>query len=105
MNVLRYSIVVLLGTLALGGAASAQTRWVIVNGHRMSDAQVAYLEHRACTPVPNGRYWLDPQTGAWGYAGHPRVQGVVGDACVRQQRRKSLSERGLLYSPGEILRH
>ncbi|MDB5928290.1 MAG: hypothetical protein JWN13_7226, partial [Betaproteobacteria bacterium] len=51
------------------------------------------------------RYWLNLQTGAWGYAGHARVQGVLGDACVRQQRRKSLSERGLLYGPGELLRH
>ncbi|MGZ5095438.1 MAG: hypothetical protein ACXWCY_25180 [Burkholderiales bacterium] len=105
MNIVQCSIVMFVGWLALGGAASAQTRSVIVNGQRVSDAQVAYLEHRACTAIPNGRYWLNLQTGAWGYAGHARVQGVLGDACFRQQRRKSLSERGLLYSPGELLRH
>ena len=105
MNIVQCSTVMFVGWLALGGSASAQTRWVIVNGHRVSDAQVADLEQRACAPIPNGRYWLNLQTGAWGYAGHPRVQGVLGDGCVRQQRRKSLSERGLLYSPGELLRH
>ncbi|MGZ5224939.1 MAG: hypothetical protein ACXWCS_12285, partial [Burkholderiales bacterium] len=68
MNIVQCSIVMFVGWLALGGAASAQTRSVIVNGQRVSDAQVAYLEHRACTAIPNGRYWLNLQTGAWGYA-------------------------------------
>jgi hypothetical protein len=105
MKIVQWAMVVFVGWLAVGGPASAQTRWVIVNGQRVSDAQVAYFEQRACAAIPNGRYWLNLQTGAWGYAGHARVQGVLGDACVRQQRRKSLSERGLLYGPGELLRH
>jgi hypothetical protein len=103
MNVIRASMVVFVGWLATGVSASAQTRSVIVNGQRFSDAQVAYLEQRACARIPNGRYWLDLQSGAWGYAGNPRVQGVLGEACLRQQRPKSLSERRQLYRPGEIL--
>jgi hypothetical protein len=74
---------------------------VIVNGERLSDIQVGALEQRACTRVPNGYYWLNFQTGAWGYAGNPRVQGVFGEFCG--QRQKSLSERRQLYRPGEIL--
>lgn len=74
---------------------------VIVNGQRLSDAQVAGLERRACTHIPNGHYWLDVQSGMWGYAGNGRVQGVFGEACG--QRQKSLSERRQLYRPGEIL--
>lgn len=103
MNIVRGSMVVFVGWLAADMPAWAQTRAVIVNGQRVSDAQVAHLERRACAPIPDGRYWLDLQTGKWGYPGDRRVQGVLGDACVRQQRPKSLSERRQLYRPGEIL--
>ena len=82
-------------------ASHAQTRMVVVNGQRLNDAQVASLEQRACTHIANGAYWLDVQTGAWGYAGNGRVQGVFGEMCG--QRQKSLSERRQLYRPGEIL--
>jgi len=83
----------------------AQSRRVFVNGIRMTDRQVAQLEYYACTPIPNGSYWMNTATGAWGYMGNPRVQGYYGDQCRRGSgsRHKSLSERGLLYSPGEIL--
>lgn len=63
-------------------AASAQTRWVLVNGQRMSDAQVAELDRLQCVTIPNGAYWLNSRTGAWGYAGSPSVQGVLGERCA-----------------------
>ena len=95
--------IVFIAALAACGAAYAQSRMIIVNGQRMSDAQVASLEQRACTRIPNGAYWLDLQTGAWGYANNPRVQqGVFGELCGARQGR-SLSERRQLYRPGEIL--
>lgn len=84
-------------------AAQAQARFVFVNGQRLSDAQVAVFDRVQCTRIPNGSYWLNGATGAWGYAGNPRVQGYLGDLCRRpQQRHKSLSERGLLYTPGDL---
>jgi hypothetical protein len=101
MSFARIAMYVLALWLAAGTAANAQSRWVIVNGERMSDSQVAYLEQRACTRIPNGNYWLNMQTGAWGYVPNPQVQGYFGEAC--RQPRKSLSERRQLYRPGEIL--
>jgi hypothetical protein len=101
MRITRCATAAFLGSLAVGTPVSAQGRFVVVNGQRLNDTQVAHLERRACTPIPNGRYWLDPQTGAWGYAGNPSVQGVLGEACGQQRR--SLSERRQLYRPGEIL--
>jgi hypothetical protein len=101
--VLRGIAAVFIGSLAASVPAAAQTRAVIINGQRASDTQVAYLEQRACTRIPNGNYWLDPQSGAWGYAGDPRVRGVLGQVCASGQQRKSLSERRQLYRPGEIL--
>ena len=61
--------------------AAAQSRNVWVNGQRMSDAQVHALSQRACTAIPDGAYWLNMQTGAWGYWGNPQVQGTFGEAC------------------------
>ena len=65
-----------------GAAASAQSRWVFVNGQRMSDAQVAELDRLQCVAIPNGAYWLNSRTGAWGYAGNPTMQGVMGERCA-----------------------
>jgi len=62
-------------------AAGAQSRYVFVNGQRMTDPQVQALAQRACTEIPDGAYWLNLQTGAWGYAGNPQVQGTFGEAC------------------------
>jgi hypothetical protein len=103
MKIPASSILALLLSATLAAPAAAQSRWVVVNGQRMNDVQVAYLQQRACTWIPNGHYWVDTRTGAWGYAHNPRVQGYIGDACRNAPRHRSLSERGLLYSPGEIL--
>lgn len=64
--------------------AAAQSRHVLVNGQRMSDGHVAALAQRQCAHIPDGSYWLNLQTGAWGYAGDAQVQGVLGDACRQQ---------------------
>jgi hypothetical protein len=66
---------------ALCAEATAQSRWVVVNGQRLSDAQIAALARSNCRDIPNGAYWLNTQTGAWGYAGNPTTQGVFGEAC------------------------
>jgi hypothetical protein len=104
------ALVSVISLLLLSLQAMAQTRLVVVNGIRLSDQQIRQLEYFNCIGIPNGWYWLNLQNGAWGYAGNWQVQGYFGDACrlpansQAAQRRKSLSERGLLYSPGEILR-
>ena len=95
---------ILFATLLLGAspASRAQARYVVVNGQRMSAVDLQQLDRASCTRVPNGRYWLNIRTGVWGYEGGP-PQGRMGEHCPRQ-RHRSLSERGLLYSPGELLR-
>ena len=96
----------LAATTAIGTpSAQAQSRWVFVNGQRMSDAQVLQLSQLQCSFIPNGRYWVDWRSGAWGLTGHPARLGLLGEACHvdRGQRGPSLSERGLLYRPGEII--
>ena len=97
------ALLLLLGVPGLGGA---QLRWVVVNGVLQNPAQLAALDRHACAIVPNGSYWLDYNTGVWGYAGNPRPMGRVGDMCnaypgsYSGPSRPSLSERGMLYSSG-----
>lgn len=90
--------------LCLATAASHAERYVVVNGERMNDAQIQTLERIRCGPIPNGHYWLNVNTGVWGYAGNPTPQGNITDNCYQPQRRPSLSERGMLFSPGDWVR-
>lgn len=90
--------------LALNAAIlseSALARFVVVNGERMSPADLQYLDRVSCSRVPDGRYWINLRTGIWGYPGGG-AQGHIADNC--NTRQPGLSERGLLYSPGELLR-
>ena len=69
--------VALAASLAAAGTALAQQRSVVVNGALMNPQQLQVLDILAGEPVPDGRYWLDPVSGAWGYEGGP-VEGVLG---------------------------
>jgi hypothetical protein len=100
-------LVLVLTIFLLSTAPALANRHIVVNGKTLSPDEVALLDSFACTYVQDGRYWL-AANGAWGYEGFPIQMGVVGEMCLGGQatapRRKSLSERGLLYSPGELLR-
>ena len=102
----------LLGATALLGfgaaQASAQWRYVVVNGQQLHPLQVAQIERLYCSPIADGRYWYNTSTGVWGYEGDPRPQGRFVYRCGwstnSNGQHRSLSERGLLYSTNEILR-
>jgi hypothetical protein len=94
--------------LTLAAAPSgAQWRYVVVNGQQLHPLQVAQLERLYCSPIADGRYWYNSNTGVWGYEGDPRPQGRFVYRCNWSTgaggRHRSLSERGLLYSTHEIL--
>ena len=59
-------------------AAEAQQRMVIVNGQPLSPQELYVLDSMNGAHVPNGAYWLDFNTGVWGYAGDPTPRGIVG---------------------------
>ena len=61
--------------------AQQMSRQVIVNGAWMNKAQLVVLDALNCgSPVPDGRYWLNTQTAAWGYQGGGQ-EGVIGEDC------------------------
>jgi hypothetical protein len=87
------AVVAAAGLVATGSAADAQA-WYYVNG---APARPDVAEQMAARGLPFGYYWLQPN-GNWGIQGNPDALGNI------YGRRPSLSERGSLYSPGELLR-
>ena len=93
--VLFAGLAALLLTLGVTGAVHAQGRWVVVNGALQSPMDLALLDRYACSVIPNGSYWLNYNTGIWGYAGNPRPMGYISAGCGQSSGagRPSLSER------------
>jgi hypothetical protein len=52
------------------GAASP-AGGVVINGVRLDEGTVRGLELRYNVPIPDGNYWYDKLSGAWGYIGGP----------------------------------
>ena len=101
---MRIRQALLIGALSFASAGAAQAqRAVVVNGQLLSPVQLAQLDAMHCAWVPNGRYWVNLQTGAWGYAGSSVRRGFVGDPCRAGRSHQGLSQRGRLFRPGEIL--
>ena len=92
----RANLLVFLTALAIAGASSAATaqNWYFINGRPAPSGTAQIMAERG---LPFGYYWLQPN-GNWGMAGSAGVMGNI------YGHRPSLSERGLLYSPGELLR-
>ena len=61
------------GSLVSTANAQVQTRSVIINGVRLPDQQVLALESQYRTRVPDGDFWYDRATGAWGNRGGPTL--------------------------------
>ncbi|MBI3530412.1 MAG: hypothetical protein HY067_20900 [Betaproteobacteria bacterium] len=82
---LRMLIVSVALAASLPVLAQQMSRQVIVNGAVMNRAQLMVLDALNCgSSVPDGRYWLNTQTGAWGYQGGGQ-EGVIGEDCSGSQ--------------------
>ena len=90
---LAIAVAAALCLFAAGSGANAQN-WYYINRQPVTP-EVA--EQLAARGVPFGYYWQQ-EDGTWG-VDHGSAATANG-----YRRRPSLSERGLLYSPGELLR-
>jgi hypothetical protein len=86
-------LAVTFGLVATVSASSAQD-WYYIN---RQPASLDIAQVMAARGLPFGYYWLQPN-GNWGVEGSSDVVGNI------YGRRPSLSERGRLYGPGELLR-
>lgn len=58
------------------GLAAVETpgrRNVVINGRRLSDAEVAQIEQGLQVRIGDADYWYDPVLGAWGVRGGPAM--------------------------------
>lgn len=102
---IKLLLIVIGSILSMGIVRQANAeRFVVVNGKRMNNHEIVVLERFHCGYFPDGNYWLNVNTGVWGYAGNLFPQGNITDNCYSSSYRPGLSQRGLLYSPGELLR-
>lgn len=66
----RFYALLAAGSL-LSTQAGAQSRRVVVNAVRLSDAQVRGIEQQYRVRLADGDYWYDQRSGAWGMRGGP----------------------------------
>ena len=86
-------LVAAFGFVTTVSVARAQD-WYYIN---RQPAPLSVAQAMAARGLPYGYYWLQAN-GNWGFEGNSDVVGNI------YGRRPSLSERGLLYSPGELSR-
>lgn len=90
---------------AVPHAHADELRDVVINGERVAGAQLQSLDGAHCGRIPDGKYWLSPRTGLWGYAGSAQPQGHISDPC-RKRGRPNRSARGLhIPSTGNAYGH
>jgi hypothetical protein len=69
---------VMLCALPTAGSAQVYQREVYVNGQHLSPSELEQLDLQFGACLADGRYWLDSDTGRWGYEGEPAPRGKVG---------------------------
>jgi hypothetical protein len=81
--------------------ASSGTTNTFINGRRLTAVEVMWLNQQV--PVQPGYFWMNAQ-GVFGYVGGPALGQInLSGAVNGGNARPSLSERGMLFRPGEIL--
>ncbi|GAB4535420.1 MAG: hypothetical protein Tsb0014_22400 [Pleurocapsa sp.] len=92
-----YPTLILSVLLSLAAPQKAQAQ-VYINGYLYQGQELAELEYYLGT-IPPGRYWLDVDTGYWGYEGDSTIQGNV----LQQQNNDTYStDNSYVRSNGDI---
>jgi hypothetical protein len=97
---------VMLAALPIMASAQVYQRDVYVNGQRLSPTELEQLDLQFGACLADGRYWLDADSGRWGYEGEPAPRGKVGalepqyvGASVGGQDRHPRPDAGTRDSP------
>ena len=67
------------------------SRSVIVNGQEISQRDLAALDFQNGVPIPNGHYWYDRISGAWGYENGPCEGFIAAGMALGGQLRSDAS--------------
>ena len=67
-------------------------RHIHVNGEHLDANAMTQMDQLFQGKVSNGFYWLNRQTGEWGYEDNETIQGVIEQIAQTQQRQPSPPE-------------
>ncbi|MEM8793415.1 MAG: hypothetical protein AAGE80_17475 [Pseudomonadota bacterium] len=84
----------------LSSTQAAAAGSVVINGMKLDAEQISWLEVYACGPIYPGNYWLDVETGLWGYRGVPQSAGHIRERCAGRPS-KNLRDLGPLPAPAK----
>ncbi|MBT5232110.1 MAG: hypothetical protein HOM11_17735 [Methylococcales bacterium] len=70
-------IAMILAALTLSTTVHAAERHIHVNGNHLSKEDIQIIDHLANQNVTDGFYWINFETGAWGYEDNDTVVGYV----------------------------
>lgn len=59
-----------------------EERSVQGNGFDFTQAEIQFMDHLPCGPIPNDRYWLNYLTGMWGEWEQAPAQSHISQPCV-----------------------
>jgi hypothetical protein len=90
----RLGMTLATAVVLLGASASAGAREVSVNGEPLDLLGLALVDALNCgETVPDGRYWVDFESGAWGYEGGPQ-QGVLDCEAPAAEQAQTSDDQG-----------
>ena len=85
MNHLAIKLVLLVGLSVFAIHGFSEERHIHLNGQHLEANQIVIMDQLFGQMVPNGYYWINENTGQWGYEGNPNAQGMVPALLAQQQ--------------------
>ncbi len=77
MNKFLYTATLLLTSSLISLMPLKAQAQVFINGELIQGQELQNFQTLLGTEVPSGRYWIDSETGYWGYEGNSQIQGNV----------------------------
>ncbi|MGB5710286.1 MAG: hypothetical protein WBM44_05175 [Waterburya sp.] len=75
MNKFLYTTILVFTTSLISLMPLKAQAQVFINGELIQGQELQNLQMLLDNQIPSGRYWLDSDTGNWGYEGNSQVQG------------------------------
>ncbi len=88
-QILKLSLLAFLSLAFSFNAIANEERHIHLNGEHLNPENVLLLDQIAGSVVDDGYYWLNTQTGQWGYEGNEQVQGVLASIANQNQQQSS----------------
>ena len=86
----------------LGSAANAEDlQQMFLNGEVLTQEQLVIFKQLVGAELPSGHYWLDDNTGLWGYGDYPseEVRSAIKQGVYEQNAAQNAPEQGADEAP------